>query len=369
MRTCPVCASQQRTKVYVSQFLKVEQVVWSCGECGMVYASSPPVDYVDESIYTDLAVYGARPEDVSHYRQIAERLSGWKGARVLEIGCATGGLLEVLREGGWRDVTGYDLSPRATAICRGRGLKAVDELSGAWDVVVLSHVLEHVPEPRELLGRVKGLLAPQGVAYVEVPNATRYDKFTSLAQGFNLEHINHFTAYHLEVAMVRVGFTKLAAGAYEFAYGHDTTYPAIWQLSQRGWYDPRYIAPYVQKLAVEADRVWAWFAEVKARAPRVAVWGLGQLTLRLFSRQGPEVVAATDTNSVFHGRRMLEVTVVAPEEFKPPQEVPILVCSQLRRAEIVARIQELGLTNEIITLGEPPPPWSPAEAMRTALKW
>lgn len=53
-------------------------------------------------------------------------------------------------------------------------------LAGKVDVITMWHVLEHLENPIALLHRLKKLLVPNGVIYIEVPNAE--DALLSLYQ-------------------------------------------------------------------------------------------------------------------------------------------------------------------------------------------
>jgi 2-polyprenyl-3-methyl-5-hydroxy-6-metoxy-1,4-benzoquinol methylase len=49
-------------------------------------------------------------------------------------------------------------------------LDTIDFSGARFGVVRLNHVLEHVPEPLQTLGRIRRLLHPEGVLFVSVPN-------------------------------------------------------------------------------------------------------------------------------------------------------------------------------------------------------
>jgi SAM-dependent methyltransferase len=93
---------------------------------------------------------------------------------VVEIGCGDGALLAELRARDFApERAGYELSPTAVELARARGL-AVEAFDGErlpapadrFDLAILSHVLEHVPEPVALLAEA-ARVAPAVV--VEVP--------------------------------------------------------------------------------------------------------------------------------------------------------------------------------------------------------
>ncbi|HET7225923.1 MAG TPA: class I SAM-dependent methyltransferase, partial [Candidatus Eisenbacteria bacterium] len=98
--------------------------------------------------------------------------------RLLELGCAGGGLLAHARARGWR-VTGVELSADAVAEARARGLEVVhgDLMSAAFparsfDLVYMGDVLEHVPDPRAVLAECARVLAPGGALHLRGPITT-----------------------------------------------------------------------------------------------------------------------------------------------------------------------------------------------------
>jgi SAM-dependent methyltransferase len=104
-----------------------------------------------------------------------ERLLHRRPERLVEIGCGDGALLaELERRDAASALTGFDVSEEAVRAARGRGLTRVDTFDGrrlpvdddAFDVALLSHVLEHVDDPPALL-REAARVAPTVV--VEVP--------------------------------------------------------------------------------------------------------------------------------------------------------------------------------------------------------
>ena len=96
--------------------------------------------------------------------------------RLLDIGCGNGSFLERARHAGW-DVLGLEPDPKAADAARQRGFNVVvgtiDELSdvtACFDAITLSHVIEHVYWPFELMMSVHRLLKPGGVVYIDTPN-------------------------------------------------------------------------------------------------------------------------------------------------------------------------------------------------------
>lgn len=141
------------------------------------------------------ARYGYKP----HTRSLMDRLLGriayihpvWRGGvdasvfylhakpggRLLEIGCGSGATLQSMQQKGWH-VTGLDFDENAVSNARSKGLDVRHgQLSAqafadeSFDAVVMSHVIEHVPAPVELLAECRRILKKGGGLVAITPNA------------------------------------------------------------------------------------------------------------------------------------------------------------------------------------------------------
>lgn len=97
---------------------------------------------------------------------------------VLDVGCGAGDNARILARHGW-SVFGITLSPAeqaaAAPVCSKvwvhdleRGLP--DEVAGPYDLVLLSHVLEHLRNPDTLLCQIHRILRSGGQIAVALPN-------------------------------------------------------------------------------------------------------------------------------------------------------------------------------------------------------
>ena len=102
--------------------------------------------------------------------------------RMLDLGCGDGTVLWLARKDGWV-VEGVELFPEHAAMVQrthgfpvtASGIGEYRGTPGAWDVVVLTHVLEHLPDPLGALTKIRELLAPKGVGVLEFPNIDAAD--------------------------------------------------------------------------------------------------------------------------------------------------------------------------------------------------
>jgi len=111
--------------------------------------------------------------------------------RVLDCGCGAGDNARILSDRGWR-VAAVTLDLREAEAARPhceavhvadleRGLPG--DLLGTYDVVLASHVLEHLANPERLLHQVHERLNPDGILAVALPNIAHYSQRISFLRG------------------------------------------------------------------------------------------------------------------------------------------------------------------------------------------
>lgn len=98
------------------------------------------------------------------------------GGHLLDIGCGNGGFLMLAQEAGWT-AEGIDFDAEAVRTAQSRGLTVqlggidvLDNRLDRYDVITLSHVIEHVHDPASFLRRLLDLLKPGGTLWLETPN-------------------------------------------------------------------------------------------------------------------------------------------------------------------------------------------------------
>ena len=103
--------------------------------------------------------------------------------RLLDLGCGDGTILVWARRDGW-EVRGVELFPEQTALLRRQlelpvetaDLSSYRGVPESAEVVVLTHVLEHLPDPVAALRTIRELLVPGGMAVLEFPNIDGLDQ-------------------------------------------------------------------------------------------------------------------------------------------------------------------------------------------------
>ncbi len=156
-------------------------------------------------------------------------ISGFKkSGRVLEIGCSTGIMLDLLKKRGWQ-VRGVELSQAAARVAQKRGIKVVVDnfnkinLKEKFDVVILNHTLEHLENPVEIIKKIKNLLLTGGLIYIDLPN---FGGLSAKLMGKNWplllpeEHLWHFTEKSLKILLkkndFKIIFIEKASGIWDY---------------------------------------------------------------------------------------------------------------------------------------------------------
>lgn len=145
------------------------------------------------------------------------------GATLLDVGCGAGEFVAAARAAGWEAV-GIDPDPAAIASGRAAGLPiSTDSLAevasasgGSFDAVTMSHVLEHVPHPVELLALARTVLRPDGVLWLATPNldARGYRRFGRSWMHLDPpRHLVIFGVRSVDLALARAGFERPRAPA------------------------------------------------------------------------------------------------------------------------------------------------------------
>jgi len=151
----------------------------------------------------------------------ALRSSSGRGP-LLDVGCGGGLFLGMMRERGFR-VAGLDFSREAAALAwRLHGAPAVAAdlesapfRSGTFAGITMSHVLEHLADPRAYLAAAHRLLAPDGRLVIFIPNAAswQFRLFGRRWNGIDVpRHLFDYRDRDMERLLADAGFVVLRRG-------------------------------------------------------------------------------------------------------------------------------------------------------------
>jgi len=182
---------------------------------------------------------------------------------LVDLGCWVGYLLAEARGRGWSPAVGVEPSTFASAHAReqlGLDVRTEDLLSadlpaGAFAAVVLGDVIEHLPDPAAALGRIAGLLQPDGVVVLMLP-----DFGSRLARAMGARwwsviptHVQYFTRGSIRRLLEGCGYEQLHVGTAPKAF------TVGYYLERISGYSPRLARAVVRAAAAVgvAERLWA----------------------------------------------------------------------------------------------------------------
>lgn len=257
---CEVCGGTSTARLF-SQYDLTHRVtddvftVVRCLDCGQLFLNPRPTRQEIGRFYPDTYYPDAVPREAGDVRRMAKRWSGrirrwvaqdfygypaqgparswqwmrqmvlcpeflwrcWRGrgllpwvgrGRVLDVGCGAGKNLASLQEQGW-DVSGVDASPVAVAQAQARfgdrvrlgDVQSAGYPDRSFDVVLFSHVLEHLHGPLPLLKEVWRILDREGRIVILCPNAGSLEARVFGRWWFPWELPRHL--FHYEKATLR----------------------------------------------------------------------------------------------------------------------------------------------------------------------
>ena len=187
----------------------------ACSDCGHVYLSPrckvQDLDriYPDSQVRSSAAAY--RVSGLARWlkRSVFDRkwmrrvLANLKdGSRILDIGAGSGSQLEFLAQKSPENTSFYanellfDDPVRESLLSRGmvilEGPIEEIDIQVRFDVITCVQVVEHVVNPREVLGWISAHLAPGGILYLETPDLKAPARYLFKSQWGALAFPRHF---------------------------------------------------------------------------------------------------------------------------------------------------------------------------------
>ena len=223
--SCPICNESDKFQLISEKdrygFLYPLVI---CETCGLVQAnprlrSEDYSDFYEKGHQKRIYVGKERPEQdyfQSQYKRgqkiysfVKDRFRHKKNISVLEVGCGAGGILKIFEEKG-HYVKGIDLNEEYLDYGRNQyrlnltnqNLFQIE--NEEYDLIIYSHVLEHLSEPSEHLQFVKKLLSKDGLLYIEVPGIKRsFQIYFDILRYLQNAHIYNFSYQTLSNLMAK----------------------------------------------------------------------------------------------------------------------------------------------------------------------
>ncbi len=187
-----------------------------CKECGFILSNPRMTDEEYKRFY-ETDTYRKCYESFDYLEGYLARYDGSAGrhildivlkvkkagqiSKILEFGTGGGWNLLAFKEKGY-DVTGYDYSPSLVELGRKHGLNlfqgTTDSIKGKFDVIILSHVIEHFTDLGTSMSKLKEHLNENGIFYIEVPDV----------KDFGMGHLQNAHTYYFTLPTLEFYVSK-----------------------------------------------------------------------------------------------------------------------------------------------------------------
>lgn len=231
---CNICGSNKFTKLYTLQDYLLERpdiltTLVRCDNCGLIYQNPRPSPSEMDQHY---------PDEYEPYETLTNLRRSWllrkaieyglakrakfvtkhrRNGRLLDIGCASGTFLSVMRSQGKWELYGVEPNARVASVATQNtgAVVFVGTLTDArfseqyFDVVTMWDVLEHVYNPQTTLDEIFQILKPGGVLIIRVPNGASLQAkiFGKFWAGLDApRHLYVFSFQSLSTMLSKSGF-------------------------------------------------------------------------------------------------------------------------------------------------------------------
>lgn len=141
--------------------------------------------------------------------------------RILDVGCGNGAFLKTMKRSGFRFLTGIDPFNK-TDYHFDKNFhiykQSIDQHDGEYDVIVMSHSLEHMPDQQLAFKNIQRLLAMNGKVVVTIPMFCEelFNRYGKYWQAWDPPR--HFYLHTMESLTLLVNSFHLHFDRYQFDY-------------------------------------------------------------------------------------------------------------------------------------------------------
>lgn len=386
-RPCPVCRKKEVELLYAIKYpaeenriLPAEYQIVSCSHCGMVFDTFDADEtvfarhYQNDGKYEMAVSYGAggsNDSDLHRWEKITYSIEQFikdKDVSIIDIGAGKGGLLNFLRDRGYKKLIGVDSSGNCVNhINHNHKIKAICadfnnlHLSEKYDVVILAQTLEHMYFCNACLANIRNIMTDDGFLYLEVPDASRYIDFKHLPfYYFDHEHINHFQKMSLENLLNVNGFKIVSYKQFEIENTPGFITPHLAAIAEKTdkihnssttMNDCSPLKNYIKESRDQDKQLLKYDGGEKAGF----IWGVGALCQRLLANgffTDIKISGLIDVDTKKHGSKINGLTIYPPDILSgaDPENTFVIISTALYEHEIRSQLKDLNFNGDITTL-------------------
>lgn len=222
--SCDFCESNDYELLYDKGRYNISINNVICKKCGLVYINPRKSEkeiedyykskyreiYSNTKIVTSKSIEDCEQRAIQHIDYLKEYL--FDKIKILDIGCSAGNFLKIVREN-YKDCDLNGIEANKNFSKYGKSVYNLDIFNGMlekyktkkkFDLIYMSHILEHFESPSRALLKVNSLLNENGYLFIEVP--TILYPYISLDFFFQDAHLFTFSPMTLQSYLIKYDF-------------------------------------------------------------------------------------------------------------------------------------------------------------------
>ena len=371
-RKCEICGSKKSELLHRQKFILDKNYLFSysvvaCKNCGFAYASNLPTPKKIESFYKENIKYAYKHQygNLPNYVQkfhldsfkmvdsyLRQNISDFNKStiRILDIGSATGYLLNVFKKKGYKHLLGIDPSPECGVAARKLyNIKVIPstlseyETEEKFDLIFLASVMEHLSELENNLLKVSTLLKKNGTLFISVPDGDNFGKvLREPFLEFSLEHINYFTRNSLKNLLSKYGLENIEFNSFAVDVYGGYALNSLWKKSEQkksiifDKVGKKNVISYIKKSSNKLKLINNKIKKLVESKEKIIIWGIGSLTSRLLATtvlKKCNIQFFVDSNINQQSKIVNKLLVKSPEVLRK-QKITVLISTYIYGKEI-----------------------------------
>src|SRR5258706_8732715 len=234
---CPLCGAENYTTIYKHLQYPGTSLV-KCAHCLHIYTLTSH-SFENEKLYNDEVYKVIENRDSifdkilnREYKRVIKKINSFKPGKgaLLDFGCGKGKFGSLAKDNRWQ-VKGVETAVERAAYAKeiyGLDVDTNFFIAGKifvtdFDVLTLFHVVEHLPNPKELLNElIRQNVKKDGLVVIEVPNINSLQARIAGNHWMHLDaprHISHFTSKRLDQFAKELGLASQRTVFFSFHLG------------------------------------------------------------------------------------------------------------------------------------------------------
>jgi len=318
-----------------------------CHNCGYVYQNPRANDNFYKYFYKNQYRIAITNEGKNRLQKKENQFNYiWKFVadnntkKVFDIGAFNGNFLSFFKKNGWQ-VDGNDLSQNGCKMAKKlfniklHNNDFCDEIcqDNSQDLITIIQVLEHIPNPAEMIKKIKRKLKKTGYLFIEVPNL-KYASTDNLSDFFGFQHISYFEEKSLQQLLTKQGFSLIDSSLAEDNSLRIVAKKSNKQTTQKTTNAHSQNLKYIQKYKEQRHKIENKISGKISKNinKNLIIYGAGEHTDQLFEllktkNIKPNPIYILDSNPAKQNTQYLNLPVKSPQNINLKPNETIIISS------------------------------------------